>query len=97
MTIKMRLTSLLAASVLAASAGLVTGFAAAPAGAVPPGPTDEQVCTEDCGPDDPEPPTGPGGFEVCTEDCGPDDPDPGDPDPEDPGDAPIPADANFTG
>ena len=95
MTIKMRFTSVLAASVLAASAGLVTGFAAAPAGAVPPvGPPDVQVCTEDCGPDpeEPEVPEGPGSFETCTEDCGPDDPDGG-------GsvDVPIPADANFTG
>jgi hypothetical protein len=97
MTIRMRLTSVLAASVLAASAGLVTGFAAAPAGAVPPvGPTDEQVCTEDCGPDEPDGPIGPGGFEVCTEDCSshPDEPETPE---EDPGDAPIPADANFTG
>jgi hypothetical protein len=95
MTITMRFSSILAASVLAASAGLATGFAAAPASAVP-GPTDEQVCTEDCGPDEPDVPEGPDGFEVCTEDCsshpgGPEVPE------EDPGDAPIPADANFTG
>ena len=97
MTIKMRLTSVLAASVLAASAGLVTGFAAAPAGAVP-GPDGFEVCTEDCGPEpeEPEAPEGPGSFETCTEDCGPDDPE----EPDGGGgsvDVPIPADANFTG
>jgi hypothetical protein len=37
------------------------------------GPTDLQLCTEDCGPDDP-PTQWPGDLEVCTEDCGPDDP-----------------------
>ena len=32
-------------------------------------PPDFEVCTEDCGPDDP-PVDGPDDFEVCTEDCG---------------------------
>ncbi len=96
MTIRMRLTSLLAASVLAASAGLVTGFVASPAGAQPVGPGDEQACTVSCGDDEPDGPSdhqGADDFEVCTEGCSshPDDPD------EETGDVPIPADANFTG
>ena len=56
MTIKMRLSSILAASVLAASAGLATGLAAAPAGADPGA---DVPFTEFCNPM-PCPPEGPG-------------------------------------
>jgi hypothetical protein len=95
MSITMRLSSILAASALAATVGLATGLTIAPAAAGGPvGPGDVQVCTQDCGPEPEEPePWGPGGFQVCTEDCGPDEPETGG----ESVDTPIPADANFTG
>jgi hypothetical protein len=99
MTIKMRLSSILAASVLAASAGLATGLAAAPAGANPGADvpfTDfclENPCPPDyTGPGDlaPNPPEDDDGGEETTPT--------GDPDGGGSNvDVPIPANANFTG
>jgi hypothetical protein len=95
MTIKMRLSSILAASVLAATAGLATGLAAAPAGADPDAPV-ELCLSPPCEPHHPddlanptEDPDDGGGETTPTED----------PNPDDGGsvDVPIPANANFTG
>ena len=97
MTIKMRLSSILAASVLAASAGLATGLAAAPAGANP----GADVPFTDFCLENPCPPEGPGDLAPNP----PEDDDGGEEttpteDPDGGGsnvDVPIPANANFTG
>ena len=93
MTIKMRLSRILAASALAASTGLTVGFAASAAAAPPAGPGDVEVCTVGCS-HHPEP-TVPDDLANPTENPDPEGPD--EPTEDSPSDAPIPADANFTG
>jgi hypothetical protein len=87
MNITMRLSRILAASALAASAGLAVGLTAAPAGAEPPQGPGELCLSPPCETERPDDLANP------TENPDPEVPD----EPGEPTDVPIPTDANFTG